>query len=283
MKSKLLFPLIAGIFCFNNLAAQPDCFYNNSTDFCTGEKYYVYADAANVRIAPNVNSEIHFKLPAGQEIMIISIYKSKEEQIIDGLNGQWLFVTTTDEAKREGWIWSNTLSYKQLRRGATKFVFGIDKEIESGYKCTIKAVDNGKIVDRKNYEIGFDEKIFNNAKIIDNVFLENVKYVVNLCIGGGACAFGLNNFYFAWLDEKKKLVELPKAWSVSDACAVSYTETVYIPTENNDGLYNLLVKAARIGIPPENDDDACDYEKWTHEYKSELFEWNGKDVVKIKI
>ena len=281
-KSKILSLFITGILCLN-LSAQSDCYFGYSANFCVGEKYYVYADAANVRTGPDTDSDIKFKLPAGREVLIVSVNKNPEELIMDGLNGQWLFVSETSEEKREGWIWSNTLSCKQLRRGDIKFVFGIDKAIEYGYKCTIKAVENGKIVDRKNYEIGFEEKIFNNARIMDNVFLDNVKHVVHLCIGGGACGFGENNIYFAWLDEKKKLVDLPKAWSVSEACQGAYSEMVAIPTENNYGIYNLLVKVSElISVPDDYDDEDCDRTGWPHEYKTELYRWNGEKAIICK-
>ena len=281
MKTKNLLVLIT-VLCINNLFAQEkDCFYGH-TDLCVGEKYYIYADIANVRVGPVTTSEISFKLSAGQEIIINAVYDKEDATEIDGVRGQWLYVATTDGTNRGGWLWSNTLSSKQLRRGNTKFVFGIDKATENGFKCTIKAVDNGKIVDRKSYELDFDGTMFNNARIIENVWLKNVKYVVHLNIGGNACAFPLSNLYFAWLEEKKKLAELPKAWSVSDACAVSYSEAVSIPTESNGGISDILVKVTESGIPPENDDLSCEYDKWKWEYKTELFKWNGEKTVRIK-
>ena len=277
MKSKILLILII-ILCINNLSAQEDCFYGH-TYLCVGEKYYIYADVANIRVRPATTEEIIYKFPAGQEIVINAIHNG-EETSIDGVRGQWLYVTTTDGTNREGWLWSNSLSSKQLRRGNVKFVFGINSFSDYKFKGTVKAIDNGKIVDRKNYELGMEGAMFNNAKIIDNVSLENVKHVVHLSIGGGACMFPLSDFYFAWLEEKKKLVELPVAMSVSDACGVSYTESLSVPSENSGGIYNLLVKVTQEGTPPEKG-DPCDYSKWDWEYKTELFKWNGEKTVKI--
>ena len=278
---KIQLVLLTCILGLNNLyAAEREC-HGNRYEFCVGEKYYIYADIANIRTAPNVSSEIKFKFSAGQEVVIVSIAKDSEGEI-DGVGGIWLLVSTTDEEKNTGWIWSNSLSCKQLRRGNVKFVFGMDKYVKDKYKCTIKAVDNGKIVDRKSYELYPDGTAFNNAKIIDNVWLENVKYVVHLDLGGGACAFPTSNLYFAWLDEKKKLVELPPTFSVGDACAVSYGESLYVPSENNGGMYNLLLKVTEEGIPPKDDKFACEYDKWDWKYKTELFKWNGEKVIIIK-
>ena len=280
MKSKILF--LVTILCINNLYAERICFYG-SADFCEGEKYYVYADIANVRVVPVATSEISCKLSAGQEIIVVAVYDKENDAEIDGVRGQWLYINTTDGTNREGWLWSNTLSPKQLRRGNTKIVFGIDKVTEEVCKYTFKAVDNGKIVDRKSVNINIisDGYMFNEAKIFDNISLENVKCVAYFSIGGNACGSGHNGLYFAWLDETKKLVELPKVWSMGDACAVSYGEALYIPNETNGGIYNLLVKVTESGIPPDDDLD-CDYTKWGWEYKTELFKWNGEKAVQIK-
>lgn len=260
-----------------NIFAQ-DCYYGFGY-FCVGESYYVYADAANVRSSPDIKSEAKFLLYAGQEVKVTAIKESQNTQVIDGLEGTWLFVSTND--KRDGWIWSNTLSYKQLRRYNTKFVFAIDKKTEDGYNCILKVVDNGKIVNKLNFKIGFEETLNPDANIIDNVFLENVNYVIHIEIGGGACGFVKNDFYFAWLDANKKLIEFPKAQSVSEACLFSYSEMIVIPNKNQGGIYNLIIKNSEEMTAPDEEDNDCDSSKWSHKYKTIQYKWNGKEVTEI--
>ena len=253
----------------NNLLAQ--CFYERTHD--VGEKYYVHSDVANVRTSPDIDSEIKFKLSAGQEVMIISY----EED-----SGRWFFIKTTDEKKREGWIWSETLSCKQLQVENTKFVFGTDKAPEDKCIFTIKVVENGKIVDRKSFgdDIfgGYIDADFYSARIIDGVRLENVKCIVHLLLIANGCSHsGGGDFYFAWLDEKKELVKLPEIFSF-----LADSESLYIPTENNGGIPNVLVKITEncIGEPTWDTDNG--YNKWEKsEYKSELFKWNGEKFIEI--
>jgi len=283
MKNLKLTLLTICVLCLNSLFAQQEG-YNYGLDWYiqAGDKYYVYADAANVRSAPDAKSEIVHKLTAGQEVEIISANQDGDETIIDGFRGKWLSVSVNE--KVSGWIWSNTLSYKQMRRGNIKFVFGIDRTVDYRHKCTVKAIENNKIIDRKSYDIGTEESNYNDAKIIDNVLLHNVKFVVRLDMGGQACMIGSNEIFFAWLDEKKKLVELPRTFSISDACAVSYGENLYIPTDSNAGLYNLLLKATRSGSIPDDDSydfDECDTEKWDWKYKAQIFRWNGEKAIEV--
>ena len=253
----------------NNLLAQ--CFYERTHD--VGEKYYVHADVANVRTSPSIDSEISFKLSAGQEVIIISY----NNEYLD-----WYFIKTTDGKKREGWIWSETLSCKQLRIENTKFVFGMDKVSEDKCTLTIKAIENGKIVDRKSF-LGKDyiDADFYSARIIDSVRLENVKCIVHLSLITNGCSHsGVADFYFAWLDEKKKLVKLPEMSSY-----LADSESLYIPTEDNNGIHNVLVKVTENGIgelirePIRNFETKDKYEGY--EYKSELFKWDGEKLIEI--
>jgi hypothetical protein len=279
---KLFFYLIC-ILCLNNLSAQREGYnYGIIWNINEGGKFYVYSDIANVRAMPDQKSDIVSKVTAGQEIEVLATEDDYDKNliVIDGFWGKWVPVKINENIS--GWLWSNMLSYKQLRRGNTKFVFGIDKVIENGYKCSVKVIEDGKIIDRKTFEIGFEQTNGTSASIIDNVLLENVKFVVRLYMGGEACAIPLNEIYFAWLDEKTKLVELPQTFSVSDACVMSYVESLYIPTESNSGIYNLLLKVSQAGIPPQESDLDCDLDKWGWEYKTEFFKWNGEKVVKIK-
>ena len=75
----------------NNLSAQSNCFYGcyyHVDD--VNKKHYVYSDVANVRTSPDINSEISFKLSAGQEVVMIS-YNDKLN-VIDGFSGYWFFI-----------------------------------------------------------------------------------------------------------------------------------------------------------------------------------------------
>ena len=254
----------------NNLLAQSGCSY--ACTYNVGEKYYVHSDVANVRTLPDIDSEISFKLSAGQEVIIIS-YNNEH---LD-----WYFIKTTDGRKREGWIWSETLSCKQLRIENTKFVFGIDKVSEDMCIFTIKVIENGKIVDRKRFgETIFGDYIdadFYSARIIDSVRLENVKCIVHLLLIANGCSHsGGGDFYFAWLDEKKKLIKLPEIFSY-----LADSESLYIPTENNGGIPNVLVKVTKNGVGEPIWDTEIGNKWEKYEYKSELFKWDGEKLIEI--
>jgi hypothetical protein len=279
MKNYIVFILLfilASTTLPNNLSAQSNCFYG-CYDTTLNSKYYVYSDVANVRTLPDIDSEIRFKLSAGHEVMRISYKKTPDE--VDGMSGYWYFIKTTDGTNREGWIWSETLSCIQLRRGNTKFVFGgMEKENENEYDCklTIKVVENGKIVDRKNFKSYLEVTCY-NAKIIDNVSLKNVKYVVHLTFDTHGCnEVGEDEFYFAWLDEKKKLVKLPEISSYSIE-----SEDLHIPTKSNSGIPNLLVKIIANALESKYKGDNYNQEECEYEYKTELFKWDGEKVTKI--
>jgi len=255
--------------------AQSNCLYGCYNPVIDN-KYYVYSDVANVRTLPDIDSEIKFKLFAGQEIMNIS-YK-ENSNIIDGMNGYWYFIKTIDGTNREGWIWSQTLSCMQLQKGDTRFVFGMDSGVEK-YDCklTIKAIENGKIVDRKIFESYFAMGC-DSARIIDSVKLKNVEYVVHLTFNTFGCnEIGEDEFYFAWLNEKKKLVKLPKTSFYSRK-----SEDLHIPTKSNRGIPNILVKVTENGIGEPIWDTDSGYKWDKYEYKTELFKWDGEKVIKIK-
>jgi hypothetical protein len=272
----ILLPLfiIASTTLPNNLSAQESYCYYHCANFADNSTYYVYSDVANVRTSPDINSEISFKLIAGHEVMMISYKENPDE--IDGMSGYWYFIKTTDGTNREGWIWSETLSCTQLRRGNTKFVFGMSKATDDNCEFTIKAIENKKIVDRKSFKSYFDVDL-NDAIIMDGVKLKNVKYVVKFSFLTNGCSHaGEDEFYFAWLDETKKLIKLQKTSSFE-----ADSESLYIPTVSNNGISNLLVKITASGIQPQNGEDAYNYEKWEYDYKTELFKWNGEKVIKI--
>ena len=62
----------------SNLLAQSNCYYSCPCCYdVVNKKYYVYSDVANVRTSPDIDSEISFKLSAGQEVVKISYEKKK--------------------------------------------------------------------------------------------------------------------------------------------------------------------------------------------------------------
>ncbi len=270
IKKSILSILVVLVFSLNYLSAQSNCFYR-CDGYDTGKKYYVYSDVANVRTSPDIYSDINFKLTAGHEVILISY---KEESVeIDGINGFWLFIKTTDQRCRKGWIWSGTLSCGQLQRGDTKFVFGIENTNEDKCEFSIKAIEKKDIIDRKKIEVYFEIGL-DNVAIIDSVCLKNVKYVLCFTMSTYGCnSIGEDEYYFAWLDEKKKLVKLPKTSSFE-----ANKESLYIPTQSNKRISDLLLKVSEEGIQPENNEHPYDYEKW--KYKTELFKWTGEKLIK---
>lgn len=268
----IIFVILSSV--LNQISAQTNCSFWGTND--VENQYHVYSDIANVRAYPDINSEIIFKLSVGQELIKLPIEEVSTE--INGIDGQWYFIKTKGEKSREGWIWSGTLSARLVQQGNTKFVFGSEINTANTCNVSIKAIENGKVIHKLEITDYYDVAL-NDVRIIDSVRMDNVESIVHVSLTFCGCNHCSDNeFYFAWNSQQKKLVKLMETISYLES-----SECLYIPTENNKGVYNILVVITEKGIGESTYDPQRGSRIWEkYEIKSKLFRWNGKRLVEIK-
>lgn len=259
----LIFFLLIGL----SLSVYSQGYYN------AGEKHYVYADIANVRQSPTVDSEIVDKLKAGHEINIEDVGETDK---IGEDNGFWINITYISGDKvKSGFLWSNVLSYTQMRRGDTKFVYGKESGVNDGQvKFQVKAVRNDSIVARKNFDVSTGSLSFTEGKIIPNGNLQNVNYIVRLYFTGEACGYGNYHFHFGW--NGNRFLELPYTVSVGDGGVYSYGEYLIYPTDYQLPE-NMLLKVIAEGEAPDENSDI------EFQYKTMMYKWDGEKATPINI
>lgn len=219
----------------NGLIAQSDWYYTFSTP--ENDKRYIYANTANVRDQPGLDSEKIDQLVCGHEITTIKETEIKEE--IDGISGNWIKVSyEKDGEQKEGYLWQGTLSYTQLRRGDIKFVFGLDNYNTKTYQtiASIKAVKDQKLLDKSTFEVCAIATA--GGQIIDKHGLKGISQVIEIMFGGAACGVPTCSNYFGW--DGKKFIPLIQTYKVGDGGVYSYIETLSFPTTGS--LNNILIK-----------------------------------------
>ncbi len=120
---------------------------------------YIFADTAFIRISPDTKQAPTDTLFAGDNILVTGA--SPNALTIRGLKGPWLKIKYSKNGKdKNGYIWQGLVSCMPLRRGDTKFVFGIERRADSSvtsdnqretlprYHVKLKVVQNGKILSR---------------------------------------------------------------------------------------------------------------------------------------
>ncbi|MDR2950932.1 MAG: hypothetical protein LBV71_17230 [Prevotella sp.] len=262
MKRLILFFLI-GL----SLSAYSQGYYN------AGEQRYVYADIANVRQYPTLDSEVVDKLKAGQEINIEDVGGADK---VGEDKGFWINITyKIGDKVKSGFLWSNVLSYTQMRRGDTKFVYGKESGANEGkVKFQVKAIRNDSIIDRKSFDVSTGSLSFTEGKIIPDGSLKNVNYIVQLYFTGEACGYGNYHFHFGW--SGNRFLELPYTVSVGDGGVYSYGEYLIYPTDSQLPEDTLLKVIAEGEAPDENSDIEF-------QYKTMMYKWDGEKITPITI
>lgn len=238
----------------------------------SGKQFYIYADVANVRNLPGLDADVVDKLPAGQEVTIQDIGKADK---VGEDEGFWLQITYKNKGEtKEGFIWSNTLSYTQMRRGNVKFVYGKERKNEdSGLAAfCLKAVRNDSIISRWNFEVSTGSLSYTEGRIKPNGNLSGVDYIVQLYFTGEACGYGNYEFNYAWTG--KELLELPGTVSVADGGVYSHGEYIVYPTDSQLPE-NIIMKVTASGEAPDENSDL------EFEYKTVLYKWDGRKATAV--
>lgn len=275
----LLLALLATPYCRadenNNDSIYISYYLNNR------ENYYIYSDVANVRKAANIDSDIIAKLRCGDEVTLLDYdyYNEKNIYTQNRLRGKWLKIKySNNNTEQEGYIWEGNISPKQLRRNDVKFIFGIEEYTgdRENIKWQLKALQNKQVVSQTNFTnpyIGFY-----TAGIIDNAGIESIEKVIKLGFSGESCGVPTIDYYFAWNDNT--LFYIDNTYSVGDADAYSYSESIVFPKGYDCGYCTTIIKLISQYINPEYEDDKT---KKTDEpdvkYKTEIYVWDGKKLI----
>jgi hypothetical protein len=296
---KYIFLIISSIFSFtsfsqkdgeniwNNLPPSFNMFHNDgqggklkySKEQLINFETYVFADTLFVRKTPNLTSSIQDTLIVGDDVKIIDggeIFK------IGNRKFPWFKISYTNNknVRQTGFAWGGLLSFKALRRGNTKFVYGIPKIIFKGKPSDnisesvvqVKAVENKKTIAKADMMIDTESSHISNAHILNSNGLFNVSNIILVQFSGEACGIPSYGFYLLW--DGKKFYQAPKSESVADGGV--YHEGYYLtfPTDKG-GIKNKVIQSYSFEQVIDEEKD-----KWKRENKRTVYTWTGSEFVK---
>jgi hypothetical protein len=205
---------------------------------------YVFADTAFVRVSADTKQSPLDTLFAGDDITVTAI--TDKLLNLKGLTAPWVEIKYKKNGiDKEGFLWQGLISLMPLRRGDTKFVYSIDRRVDTtfiadGAKTVsrqflvkLKVVQAGKLKATSSCRVyDGEEANFTEAKVMSGLGLSNVQNIVTLTFMGAACGIPSNYYYFAWLNDSR-LVPLPGRMDVGDAGAYYHEESFTFPGEKN--------------------------------------------------
>lgn len=234
----------------------------------TERKEYIYSNVANIRAGVGTEYDKTDELYCGNEITVLEETETITE--INGYRAPWIKIEyTKDGQTKTGYIWKGNLSFQQLRRGDTKFVFGVESYNEEKYRYLgkIKAIRDREVVSSHSFATS-STLSYVHAKILDKPQLDNVNNIITLTFDREACGEIGEDFYYAW--DGERLNYITSTYSVSDAGAYYHLENIIFPT---GGTYtDIIIKLIREGTMEEDDTD------YKSTYNSEIYLWNGNKI-----
>lgn len=209
-----------------------------------GDSRYIFADSAYVRISADTKQAPIDTLLTGDDITVTAI--TDKLLILKGLKGPWLEIKYKKNGiDKEGFLWQGLVSFAPMRRGDTKFVYAIDRHVDStfindGVKnvskmflVKLKVVQAGKLLATSScYVFDGEGANFAESKVMSGLGLSNVQNIITLCFNGAACGVPSNYYYFAWMNGGR-LVPLPERYTEGDAGAYYHDEAFTFPAEKN--------------------------------------------------
>lgn len=253
-------------------------------------EHYVFTDTMFVRSGPAQNATVIDTLYAGDEVLLIN--KSGGHLVLKGFSAPWVNISyRRNGVARQGVAWSGLLSFNPMRRGQTKFVYGldrrwsrdttIDKERVELAKILvrIKVVENGRVIAGNSFFAEDNgEHVYMQSKVAPGGGLDSVRHIIYIGFGGEACGVPFYSHPFAWTG--RKLVPMPLLTDVSDAGVYYQLETFVLPAEKG-GRKNMLILKAETG---EATDESM--ENGEPEFKisktAQYFSWDGKAFKPLK-
>ncbi len=255
-----------------------------------GDSRYIFADTAYIRASASVRDAPLDTLLAGDEVKITAIVKQPFS--IKGFTARWLNVTyTKGGAQKNGYVWEGLISFTPMRRGATKFVYGLNRMTDSisgkgddefkskVYHIGLKVVLENAVVASAMFRMIADESAgFTEASAMAGQGLEGVSNIIRLTFSGEACGIPTYHYYYAWTG--KQLLPLPQLMEVGDAGVYYHTEKFVFPSEKGGkpGMILLLSEdAEETGKVDKKGEPVYKEERKTLRYK-----WDGAKATLLK-
>ena len=248
MRTMVFFILVCCLSCITVATfAQDDV---RTWSLNENDSRYVFADTAYVRISPDTKQAPADTLFAGDDITVSAI--TDKLLSLKGLSAPWVAVKyKKNGVDKEGFLWQGLISFAPMRRGDTKFVYAIDRRVDStlvhdGVKSVskifvvkLKVVRAGKLLATSSCRVFDGESAnFSEPKVMSGLGLSNVQNIVSLCFNGAACGVPSEYYYFAWMNDAR-LVPLPDRMTVGDAGVYYHDESFTFPAEK-DGQPDVI-------------------------------------------
>jgi hypothetical protein len=246
---------------------------------------YIFADTARIRQSPSLQAAVLDSLFAGDALTLLR----RTDTITNGSGKKapWYEVRYEKDGKsRQGYIWGGLLSFRALRRGAVKFVYGIyhistdsvrdqfDIYTTDNAHVGIKVLKDGKIVARDSYTVGTESLMDTEAGFQDAKGLKQVETVLRTVFSGAACAVPTFTHYHCW--NGTQLIALPVITDVSDAGVFYHDETYIFPADKGGQPGKIIFKE----ITEETADDSPKAKPKVKK-SSKVYQWDGKKLVKV--
>ncbi|NIG54799.1 SH3 domain-containing protein [Chitinophaga sp. Cy-1792] len=212
---------------------------------------YIFADTAFVRVSPDTRQAPKDTLLLGDNIKVLEI--TQKPLTIRGLKGPWLKIEYSKNGEvRNGYVWQGLISCAQMRRGDTKFIYGIERRADSitfenktadtirRFMVRLKAVQNGNLLAKIGFTTLDDESAnYSGGKLMSGMGLTNVQNIIVINFSGEACGIPTCDYYFAWTKDSM-LVRFPDKTNVGDADAYYHSEEFIFPNEKK-GQPDLVI------------------------------------------
>jgi hypothetical protein len=240
---------------------------------------YVFADTLFVRKTPNLKSSVQDTIFVGDDVKIIDggeIFKIGNREF------PWFKISYTNSSnvKQTGYAWGGLLSFKALRRGNTKFVYGIPKIIVKGKKnnnitesiVQVKAVENKQTIAKIDMTINSESSGLSNAIILNGSNLTNISNILLVSFSGEACGIPTYHFYLLW--DGKQFYQAPKSESIADAGVYHEGYSLIFPSEKG-GIKDKVIQNYTL-------EQVIDEEKNKYKRKNAktIYSWTGSEFVK---
>lgn len=236
---------------------------------------YVFADTLLVRKNPDLKSSIQDTLLVGDDVKIIDggeIFK------IGNRAFPWLKISyVINNIKKTGYAWGGLISFKALRRGNTKFVYGIPKILVKGKDYTesvvqVKAVENKKTIAKIDMAINTESSGISNAILLSNKGFTNISNILLVAFSGEACGIPSYSFYLLW--DGQKFHQAPKSESVGDAGVFAETYSLVFPSDKG-GMKDKVIQNYTLEQVIDEEKD-----KWKRKSSKIVYRWTGSEFVK---
>ncbi len=239
----------------------------------------VFADTLFVRTSPNLKGIVQDTIFVGDNIKIVD---GGEILKIGHREYPWFKISYTDNQnkKKTGFAWGGLISFKALRKGNTKFVYGIPKIIIKGKPSEndsksivqIKAVENKKTIAKIEIPINSESSHWSNAIILNNQSLSNISNILLIGFKGEACGIPMYYLYLLW--DGQRFYQAPKSETVADAGIFYQSYSLVFPIEKG-GINNKVIQNYSYSELVDEDKD-----KWERINSKTIYSWTGSGFVK---